>query len=187
MSILFNICVSDRAFLRWTRNSVHYTSAEGRGYRMFCWMLRPVCQCWISSGGLPQEKIDWNDTVPEACTGIQDLQGQFCNVKKIWSFQWKSWWDFVLINQPNEHFSVKDADQELVFVDIHFDSLTYEKVVLDRKLTFEAQLSLVGGTMGLLTGFSIMSAVEILYYLFKFLLSLRHQLPQPESWKRILG
>ena len=91
------------------------------------------------------------------------------------------------MNQPNKIFSASDADQELVFVDIHFDSLTYDKVVLDRKLTFEAQLSLVGGTMGLLTGFSIMSAVEILYYLFKFLLSLRHQLPQPESWKQIPG
>jgi hypothetical protein len=30
-----------------------------------------------------------------------------------------------------------------------------------------AQLGVVGGTMGLLTGFSILSAVEILYYLTK--------------------
>ena len=29
----------------------------------------------------------------------------------------------------------------------------------------EAQLGLVGGTMGLLTGFSILSAVEITYFL----------------------
>ena len=31
----------------------------------------------------------------------------------------------------------------------------------------EAQLGLIGGTMGLLTGFSILSAVEIIYYLFR--------------------
>ena len=29
----------------------------------------------------------------------------------------------------------------------------------------EAQLSLIGGTMGLLTGFSIISGVEIIYFL----------------------
>ncbi len=33
----------------------------------------------------------------------------------------------------------------------------------------EAQLGLIGGTMGLLTGFSILSAVEIIYYLFRCL------------------
>ena len=37
----------------------------------------------------------------------------------------------------------------------------------DEKLKFEAQLSLIGGTMGLLTGFSIISAVEILVFLIK--------------------
>ena len=35
----------------------------------------------------------------------------------------------------------------------------------------EAQLGLIGGTMGLLTGFSILSGVEIVYYAAKFLLS----------------
>ena len=64
-------------------------------------------------------------------------------------------------------------DPELLFVEIHFDSATYDKVVLDRKLTFEAQLSLIGGTMGLLTGFSIMSGVEIIYYFLKFVMSIR--------------
>ena len=37
------------------------------------------------------------------------------------------------------------------------------------KVTIEAQLGLIGGTMGLLTGFSILSAVEIIYYLFRCL------------------
>ena len=32
----------------------------------------------------------------------------------------------------------------------------------------EAQLGLIGGTMGLLTGFSILSGVEIVYFLFRF-------------------
>ena len=42
----------------------------------------------------------------------------------------------------------------------------------------EAQLGLIGGTMGLLTGFSILSGVEIIYYLIRlFYISGRdHQL-----------
>ena len=41
------------------------------------------------------------------------------------------------------------------------------------QVTTEAQLGLIGGTMGLLTGFSLLSGIEILYYVIKFLLSLR--------------
>ena len=40
----------------------------------------------------------------------------------------------------------------------------------------EGALSLVGGTMGLLTGFSILSGVEIVYFIIRFLLSLRLRL-----------
>ena len=36
------------------------------------------------------------------------------------------------------------------------------------QVTTEAQLGLIGGTMGLLTGFSILSGVEIIYYLIRF-------------------
>ena len=37
----------------------------------------------------------------------------------------------------------------------------------DAQVTMEAQLGLIGGTMGLLTGFSILSGVEIIYYLLR--------------------
>ena len=36
------------------------------------------------------------------------------------------------------------------------------------KVTMEAALGLIGGTMGLLTGFSILSGIEILYYIVRF-------------------
>ena len=41
------------------------------------------------------------------------------------------------------------------------------------KVTLEAQLGLIGGTMGLLTGFSILSGVEIIYYVIKLFMSMR--------------
>ena len=37
------------------------------------------------------------------------------------------------------------------------------------QVTLEAQLGLIGGTMGLLTGFSILSGVEIIYFVGKML------------------
>ena len=47
---------------------------------------------------------------------------------------------------------------------ILFDTASYDEIVRDKKIKFEGQLSLIGGTMGLLTGFSIISGVEILFF-----------------------
>ena len=58
-------------------------------------------------------------------------------------------------------------------VQIFFDTATYDEIERDVKVTLVAQLGLIGGTMGLLTGFSILSGVEILYYAIKLFLSLR--------------
>ena len=58
-------------------------------------------------------------------------------------------------------------DNELLkplrFVKIKFDAPVFDKVTKDRAAKFVDQLSAIGGTMGLLTGFSIISGVEILY------------------------
>ena len=61
----------------------------------------------------------------------------------------------------------------LQFVHIYFGTATYDKLEKDVKVTLEAQLGLIGGTMGLLTGFSLLSAVEIVYFAIKFFLSLK--------------
>ena len=58
-------------------------------------------------------------------------------------------------------------------VQFYFEPATYDEIERDKKLTIEAQLGLIGGTMGLLTGFSILSGVEILYYAIKFMMSLK--------------
>ena len=55
----------------------------------------------------------------------------------------------------------------LRFVRIFFDTPTFERVKKDRSAKFVDKLSAIGGTMGLLTGFSIISAVEIAYFGFK--------------------
>ena len=59
----------------------------------------------------------------------------------------------------------------LRFVEIQFNAPVFDKITKDRSAKFVDILSAIGGTMGLLTGFSIISAVEIFYFAVKFLQS----------------
>ena len=61
-------------------------------------------------------------------------------------------------------------------VRIYFDTPTFDRIKKDRSSKFVDKLSAIGGTMGLLTGFSIISGVEILYFLVKFILKLLQNL-----------
>ena len=56
---------------------------------------------------------------------------------------------------------------EIQIVEIFLNTAIYDEIERDVKVTLEAQLGLIGGTMGLLTGFSILSGVEIIYFAFK--------------------
>ena len=60
----------------------------------------------------------------------------------------------------------------LRLVRIYFDTPTFDRITKDRAAKFMDVLSAIGGTMGLLTGFSIISGVEILYFVVKFSLNL---------------
>ena len=74
----------------------------------------------------------------------------------------------------NSQISIIGKEQPsstLQLVQIYFDSATFDEIRRDVKVTVEAQLGLIGGTMGLLTGFSILSGVEIIYFITKFFLS----------------
>ena len=82
---------------------------------------------------------------------------------------------FFLINQ---FFLDTSTNKNPQVVEIYFNTATFDEIEKDRKVTFEAQLGVIGGTMGLLTGFSIISTVEIVYFIVKFILSLK-----PESSK----
>ena len=54
--------------------------------------------------------------------------------------------------------------QPVQFLKIHLATETYDEIEKDEKVTTEAALGLIGGTMGLFTGFSILSGVEIIYF-----------------------
>ena len=61
----------------------------------------------------------------------------------------------------------------LRFVRIYFDTPTFDRITKDRAAKFVNMLSAIGGTMGLLTGFSIISAVEIVYFAFKIMFNMK--------------
>ena len=66
---------------------------------------------------------------------------------------------------------VEAEESQLQTVQIYFDTATFDDIERDRKIKVEAQLSLIGGTMGLLTGFSIISGVEIIFFVFRLISS----------------
>ena len=59
---------------------------------------------------------------------------------------------------------------DLKYVRIYFDATTFDRITKDRSATFVDKLSVIGGTMGLLTGFSIISGAEIVYFAVKIIL-----------------
>ena len=58
---------------------------------------------------------------------------------------------------------------KLRYIKIQLGSDVFDRIKLDRAAKFVDMLSAVGGTMGLLTGFSIISGVEILYFCVKMI------------------
>ena len=55
-------------------------------------------------------------------------------------------------------------EMNLRYVRIYFDATTFDKIQKDRSAKFVDMISAIGGTLGLFTGFSIISAVEIVYF-----------------------
>ena len=58
------------------------------------------------------------------------------------------------------------------YVRISFDTPSYDQITKDRAAKFVDMLSAIGGTMGLLTGFSIISLIEIGYFTFMFVFNI---------------
>ena len=57
---------------------------------------------------------------------------------------------------------------ELKLIKIYFDTPAFDVVTKDTSAKGVDMLSAIGGTMGLLTGFSLISGVEIIYFAAKF-------------------
>ena len=65
-----------------------------------------------------------------------------------------------------------DSKMKLRFVTIYFYATTFDRIEKDRAAKFVDMLSAIGGSMGLLTGFSIISGVEIIYFGMRIILKI---------------
>ena len=74
---------------------------------------------------------------------------------------------------------------DLKYVRIYFDANTFDRITKDRAAKFVDKLSAIGGTMGLLTGFSIISGVEIVYFAVKIILQTVKNLLAPKDLKMV--
>ena len=66
-----------------------------------------------------------------------------------------------------EHPVEFEFSSKIHYVKITFDTPKFEKITKDRAAKLVDMFSAIGGTMGLLTGFSIISGVEIIFFLVK--------------------
>ena len=55
---------------------------------------------------------------------------------------------------------------------LYFYATTFDRITKDRAAKFVDKFSAIGGTMGLLTGFSIISGVEMVYFASKIILKI---------------
>ena len=77
----------------------------------------------------------------------------------------------MVFHDPGKRYKVPRMEM----LRIYFDTATFDLIKKDTKNTSETQISVIGGTMGLFTGFSILSAVEIFYFTVKYFMSLRYK------------
>ena len=72
---------------------------------------------------------------------------------------------------------------ELRYVRIYFDATTFDIVTKDRANKFVDMISAIGGTLGLFTGFSIISAFEIIYFGIKIILEIFREIINKDKVK----
>ena len=71
---------------------------------------------------------------------------------------------------------LKVGNGTLKYVRIYFGAWTFNRVTKDRAVKFIDEISAIGGTLGLFTGFAIMSAVEIVYFGVKIILQITKEI-----------
>ena len=74
---------------------------------------------------------------------------------------------------------------KLHWVKIYFATPTFDRITKDEKANLVAKLSAIGGTLGLLTGFSIISGVEMFYFAAKILVRLVRIMKKMKNQKKI--
>ena len=65
------------------------------------------------------------------------------------------------VNICQKHFTGWEPENNLHVVTISINSPTFDLITKDAKTTFMDRLAVIGGTLGLFTGFSVISGIEV--------------------------
>ena len=123
--------------------------------------------CQVDCEGLYADVDFVNSTVGKKSRDIMVLESLMAAYKAYKEIQFKS-----MTLASNNYSTVPLPYHPLQVVQIYFSTATYDEIVNDVSVSQGDQISAIGGTMGLFAGFSILSAVEVLYFMLKFFFSL---------------
>ena len=168
--------------------------------RNLCW--RHQVGHWLCGTG-------WNQTNGEKIRNLQTSEWVLCQVSK-WNKGLVQCFFLRENSIQNIHYVIGqlqlillefDYKTKLQFVKIYFDTPTFDRITKDRRAKFEDIMSAVGGltvfnesyrfykasifggTMGLLTGFSIISGVEIIFYMVRITGNIFNRKENNQPWK----
>ena len=180
-SRIVDVCLSIFTFL--TRFKVYWQACTNffsfKGSSLLYWTIAMckeyLCwQHWMSANvwGIDcdqllksrQSKGSWK--VHLTCwQRLWQLQN-ICQIPSL-NQRWLNW--TIFYQRKAVQISDHAWNNKLRLVRIYFDTPTFDRIIKDRSAKFVDMLSAIGGSMGLLTGFSIISAVEIIYFATKII------------------
>ena len=126
--------------------------------------------CQVDCEGLYADVDFVNSTVGKKSRDIIVLESLMAAYKAYKEKHFRN----MMISSYN-HSIVPLPYHPLQMVQIYIRTATYDEIVNDVSVSLGDQISAIGGTMGLFAGFSILSAVEVFYFMLKFLFSLMSQ------------
>ena len=127
--------------------------------------------CWIECKGLYADVHFVNTTISETRKDfLEELVHAYNSYKES---QIES---LVLMYDKHAPYrkryrAEKNPYSSLRVIQVYFDTATYDEIAKDVSVTLADQLGVIGGTMGLFAGFSFLSALEIVYFVMKHLIS----------------
>ena len=132
------------------------------GRECFSLLPRTDPDCIVSCEGLYADWTYANITL----ASVQNTQSALNALQEDYNQFKKAFAQNLVFDASSNMTTIPYKPMQLV--QIFFSTATYDNMHFDVSVTFEAQLAVIGGFTGLFAGFSVLSAVEFIYFFLKF-------------------
>ena len=122
----------------------------------------------MSCGGLYADVTFVTTDQEHVTNSLKVLQDEYNKYKRSYAKN-------LVFDSSKDNYTSENQFQPFQVVRISFTTATFDIIEKDTRVTLEDQLGAIGGTMGLFSGFSILSGVELLYFVAKYLMSLMNK------------